>query len=357
MAEAKGKGLRDTKKRVGLHVSIKGGLPCIFEHADSQGGCAAAFFLRNQRTWRPPQLPAEKVRQEFAEQMVKHGIAANCLLPHGNYLVNLGNASADERELLAKSKACFLDEMKRCELLGIPLLNIHPGSTKGKVSIDESCSSIADAINEAHSKVKNVSVILEIMAGGGNTVGKTFEELKMIIDGVQDKGRVGVCLDTCHMFAAGYDIRTQESYNATMSKFEEVIGFQYLKAMHLNDSKAGLNSKVDRHESIGKGYVGLEAFRCLMNDSRLDGIPLVLETPCPHEDSYRDEIQLLLSLEGKTETYPPPPEAMPSKKEKKSTKAQKMSKRAASSNGDTDDEEDAFQPPAPPRKKRAKKDL
>ncbi|ELR21015.1 apurinic endonuclease (APN1) subfamily protein [Acanthamoeba castellanii str. Neff] len=209
------------------------------------------------------------------------------------------------------------------------MLNIHPGSTKGKISIAESCKVIADAINEAHSQVADVSVILEITAGGGNAVGKTFEELKMIIDGVTN---------------TGYDIRTQEAYDATMAQFEEVVGLKYLKAIHLNDSKAGLGSKVDRHENIGKGYVGLEAFRCLMNDDRMNGIPLVLETP---EGSYREEVKLLYSLEGKTEPYPPAPDA-PEKEKKKPTKKATATKRKKK---ESESEEDEQKPKSPSAKK------
>ncbi|CAG8502349.1 8010_t:CDS:2, partial [Acaulospora morrowiae] len=261
-----------------------------------QSANAFAIFLRNQRRWEAAPLDP-KVVNKFREGCAKHNYSPNCILPHGSYLINLGNPDKEKRE---KSYEAFLEDLKRCEMLGIKLYNFHPGSSVGKCTIDQSIRHIADCINKAHKETKSVVCVIENMAGSGNVVGSKFEELAEIISRVEDKSRVGICIDTCHAFAAGYDLRTSKKYEETMSEFSRKIGFQYLRGIHLNDSLTDLGSNRDRHANIGKGFLGLEPFRLIMNDSRLDGIPLILETPVEQDGDYKKEIELLYELVGKS---------------------------------------------------------
>lgn len=285
---------------IGAHISAAGGLFHAFENTRRINGAAMALFLKSQRQWEAKPLDPEVVRK-FKETAKAHNFDMSKVLPHGSYLVNMGNPDPEKRE---KSYAAFLDELKRCEELGIQLYNFHPGSTVGECTEKESIKHIAECINRAHEATKSVTVVIENMAGQGNVIGGKFEHLRDIINLVKDRSRVGVCLDTCHMFAAGYDIRSAIAYQKSMAKFDEVVGFGYLKAMHLNDSMTECGSGKDRHENIGKGKIGLKAFGHLMNDERLVGIPMVLETPlCKTrgEAVYREEIELLYSLIGKKE--------------------------------------------------------
>jgi len=213
------------------------------------------------------------------------------VLPHDSYLINLGNPDKDSLE---KSRDSFYDEMKRCELLGLDRLNFHPGSSLGKVDDETSLRLIADSINLVLDKTKGVSAVIENTAGQGSSLGYTFEHLRFIIDLIEDKDRVGICIDTCHTFVAGYDISGEKAFNETMKKFETIIGLKYLKGMHLNDSKKGLGSRVDRHENLGKGVLGLDVFRWIVHDPRFDNMPLILETP--DESLWKEEIRLLYSL-------------------------------------------------------------
>lgn len=229
--------------------------------------------------------------------MKESKIAMTSVLPHGSYLVNLGSPDS---ELQKKSRDCFLEELLRCESLGVSKHNIHPGSNKGE-STKDAIERIADAINWAHKATKSVIVVLENTAGAGNTLGRTFQELKEIIDRVDNKSRVGVCLDTCHMFAAGYDIRLPSGYAKVMDEFDKTIGFSNLQGVHINDSKAQLGSRKDRHEKLGRGYLGLTPFWCLMRDQRLNHVPFILETPEEDEYNYQDEIALLRTLEAMDE--------------------------------------------------------
>jgi deoxyribonuclease-4 len=212
-------------------------------------------------------------------------------LPHDSYLINLGHP---DDSLIEKSRAAFLDEMQRCEQLGLQLLNFHPGSHLKEISVEMCLNRIAESINIALDKTAGVCAVIENTAGQGSNVGNKFEEIRYIIDRVEDKSRVGVCIDTCHTFAAGYDLVTKEALDAVFCRFDEVIGFGYLRAMHLNDSKKGVGSKVDRHESIGVGAIGNAAFEYIMKDSRFDNIPLILETP--DEAKWADEIAYLRSV-------------------------------------------------------------
>jgi len=277
-------------KFVGAHVSTAGGIFNAPLNAKKIGAKAFALFTKNQRQWKAKPLSKEDVKK-FKENLQKVNILPKHVLPHDSYLINLGHPEEDKRR---KSIEAFIDETERCYQLGLKYLNFHPGSHLRKVSEKECLCIIADSINEIHERTKDVILVLENTAGQGSNVGYRFEHLAEIIEMVEDKSRIGVCLDTCHMFAAGYDIRTEPAYLKTMEEFDKVIGFKYLKGMHLNDAKSTLSSRVDRHQSIGKGNIGLEAFRLIMNDPRLDDIPLILETPNP--SIWADEIKLLYSL-------------------------------------------------------------
>lgn len=277
-------------KRIGAHVSITGGIENAPYNAREIGAKAFALFTKNQRRWTAKDLE-EKNILEFKRRIEEIGIEPKYILPHDSYLINLGNADEEKRN---QSFEAFVDEMKRCNELGLLYLNMHPGSHLKEISEEQSMDLIIDCINKAHELVPNVNVVLEITAGQGSNLGYTFEQLAYIINGTIDKNRIGVCLDTCHMFAAGYDIRTKDSYTKTMNSFEEIVGFKYLKGVHLNDSMVPLASKKDRHESIGKGELGLEFFELLMNDERFDDIPIVLETI--DETIWKNEIEYLYSL-------------------------------------------------------------
>lgn len=213
------------------------------------------------------------------------------VMPHDSYLINLGHP---EKDKLEKSRNAFLDEVQRCEQLGIKLLNFHPGSHLKKHSPEECLKTIAESINWALDKTEGVTAVIENTAGQGTNMGFRFEQLAEIIDSVEDKNRVGVCIDTCHAFAAGYDISNKQGFEKTFQEFDQTVGFNYLKGIHLNDSKKELGTKVDRHDSIGEGEIGLEGFRLLMQDERFDGIPMILETP--NTDNWPKEIRMLYSM-------------------------------------------------------------
>ena len=277
-------------KFVGAHVSAAGGVFNAPLNAKEIGAKAFALFTKNQRQWKAKPLTEEAVRR-FKENLKKVGIKPEHVLPHDSYLINLGSPEPEKRK---KSLEAFIDEVERCYQLGLKYLNFHPGSHLRKVSEEECLKIVADSLNEAISRTKDVVLVIENTAGQGSNVGYRFEHIARIIELVEDKSRIGVCLDTCHLFAAGYDIRTREAYERTMEEFDQIVGFKYLKGMHLNDAKSQLGSRVDRHHSIGKGNIGLDAFRFIMNDPRLDNIPLILETIDP--SIWKEEIELLYSL-------------------------------------------------------------
>ena len=262
-------------KYIGAHVCTAGGVENAPENAYKLGATAFALFTKNERYWKAPRL-TEKSIALFKERCEKYGYTPDCILPHDSYLINLGHP---EEEGLRKSRNAFLDEMQRCEQLGLSLLNFHPGSHLNGISPDSCLDRIAESINITLEKTKGVTAVIENTAGQGTNVGFAFEHLAHIIEKVEDKSRIGVCIDTCHTYAGGYDIRTAETFTETFERFEKIIGFRYLRGMHLNDSKKPLNSHVDRHECIGKGTLGSEVFRLIMRDERFDGIPLILETP------------------------------------------------------------------------------
>ena len=278
-------------KYIGAHVSASGGVENAPENAKRIGAKAFALFTKNQRQWVSAPLSENSIRL-FRQRCEDYGFAAEHILPHDSYLINLGNPDS---EALEKSRAAFLDEMQRCEQLGLKLLNFHPGSSLKKVSEEECLRTIAESINMTLDKTQGVCAVIENTAGQGSNLGYSFEQLAYIIERVEDKSRVGVCLDTCHAFAAGYDLKSESGFTETFEHFENVVGFQYLRGMHLNDSKKGLNSRVDRHELLGKGELGLDTFRMLMKDSRFDTIPLRLETP--DEEAWKDEIEMLYAMQ------------------------------------------------------------
>ncbi|WP_321515867.1 deoxyribonuclease IV [Marinifilum fragile] len=277
-------------KYIGAHVSTAGGVENAPINANKIGAKAFALFTKNQRQWNAKPL-TEKNIQEFKANCEKYGFSSEQILPHDSYLINLGHP---DPAALEKSRTAFLDEMQRCEQLGLNRLNFHPGSHLKKVSVEQCLATIAESINISLNQTKGVCAVIENTAGQGSNLGFTFEQIAEIIHQVEDKERVGVCIDTCHAFTAGYDISSAEGFQNVFDDFERIIGFNYLKGMHLNDSKKELATRVDRHEVIGKGFIGLEAFKCLMNDSRFDGIPMVLETP--DSDNWAEEIKLLYSL-------------------------------------------------------------
>ncbi len=277
-------------KFVGAHVSAAGGVFNAPLNAKEIGAKAFALFTKNQRQWRAKPLTEDAV-SKFKENLKAVGIKPEHVLPHDSYLINLGSPDPEKRR---KSLEAFIDEVERCYQLGLKYLNFHPGSHLRKVSEEECLKIVADSINEAISRTRDVVLVIENTAGQGSNVGYRFEHIARIIELVEDKSRIGVCLDTCHLFAAGYDIRTREAYERTMEEFDRVVGFKYLRGMHLNDAKSQLGSRVDRHHSIGKGNIGLDAFRFIMNDPRLDNIPLILETIDP--SIWKEEIELLYSL-------------------------------------------------------------
>ncbi|KAI1482780.1 hypothetical protein K445DRAFT_55503 [Daldinia sp. EC12] len=289
---------------IGAHVSSAGGVHNSINNAVHIGANAFALFLKSQRKWTNPPIAQEAVDgfQSLSKQH-KFEVHKHCL-PHGSYLVNLAQA---EKEKADQAYNSFLDDLKRCESLGIKLYNFHPGNTNGD-SRPAAIGRIAAQLNKAHKATSTVITVLENMAGQGNVVGSTFEDLRDIIELVEDKSRVGVCIDTCHAFAAGYDLRSPEAFEETISKFNNIVGAKYLKAFHINDSKAPLDSHRDLHANIGTGFLGLRAFHNVMNHAAFQDMPMVLETPIDRkgpdgktvEDKqiWADEIKLLESLIG-----------------------------------------------------------
>ena len=276
-------------KYIGAHVSASGGVENAPLNAKEIGANAFALFTKNQRQWVSAPLTAKSV-ELFKEHCANGGFDASYIMPHDSYLINLGNP---DEEAIQKSRAAFIDEMQRCEQLCLKMLNFHPGSHLNKVSVEECLDEIAANINLALSKTKGVTAVIENTAGQGSNVGNRFEELRYIIDRIDDKSRVGVCIDTCHTYSAGYDI--VGDYDGVFEEFDRVVGFEYLKGIHLNDTKKPLGSRVDRHESIGLGLLGMDFFKRFMKDPRFDNMPIVLETP--DESRWAEEIALLRSFE------------------------------------------------------------
>lgn len=278
-------------KYIGAHVSASGGVENAPVNAHNIGANAFALFTKNQRQWVAAPLTKNSI-EKFRENCHRYGFTPMQILPHDSYLINLGHPEEDG---LNKSREAFLDEMQRCEQLGLDRLNFHPGSHLNKIDIDSCLRRISDSINIALEKTKGVTAVIENTAGQGSNLGHTFEQIAQIIHFVEDKSRVGVCIDTCHSFAAGYDLSNEEGFRKAFDHFENIVGFKYLRGMHLNDAKKGLNSRVDRHDSIGAGVLGEQTFKILMKESRFDNMPLILETP--NEEIWRDEILQLREWE------------------------------------------------------------
>lgn len=274
-------------KYIGAHVSASGGVENAPLNAHSIGATAFALFTKNQRQWFSPELTEQSIAM-FKSRCAEYGYTAAQILPHDSYLINLGSPDV---ESLEKSRKSFIEEMHRCELLGLDRLNFHPGSHLKKISEEDCLKTIAESINIALNKTQGVAAVLENTAGQGTNVGYRFEHLRTIIDLVDDKSRVGVCIDTQHAFAAGYDLLSDEGFVEVWRHFDEVIGFEYLRGMHLNDSKKELASRVDRHETLRNGLLGANPFMRIMQDSRFDNIPLILETP--DESLWAEEIEWL----------------------------------------------------------------
>lgn len=277
-------------KYIGAHVSASGGIEKAPLNAQAIGAKSFAFFLKNQRQWQAKPYTAEQI-EAFVANCEVAGIERRHILPHASYLYNVGNGDPEKRQ---KSIDAMIDELHRCEQLGLTLLNFHPGSHLKEISEEECMEHIARSMNEALAATKGVKLVLENVAGQGTNVGYTFEQLAYIISLVEDQERVGVCIDTAHTLASGYDIRTKEDYQATWQAFEDIIGYDKLCAIHLNDSKKDLGTRVDRHESLGKGFMGSDLYPLIMSDPHLDNIPIVLETPDP--SLWAEEITYLYSI-------------------------------------------------------------
>lgn len=264
-------------KYIGAHVSASGGLENAPRNARAIGATGFALFTKNQRQWTAPSL-TDAQAETFRASMQECGYGPAAVLPHDSYLINLGHPEA---AALEKSRASFLHELQRCERLGLVLLNFHPGSHLRQISVEDSLARVAESINIALDKTRGVTAVIENTAGQGSNLGSRFEELAYIIDRVEDKSRVGVCFDTCHAFAAGYDLRTPEAFARTFGEFDRIIGLKYLRGMHLNDAMKPLGSRIDRHAPLGDGEIGIDAFRMIASDPRFDALPLILETTDP----------------------------------------------------------------------------
>lgn len=277
-------------KRIGAHVSAAGGVENAPLNALEIGADAFALFVKNQRQWSAKALEIESINK-FDENLKLANIKREHVLPHNSYLINLGHPNAEKRK---KSINAFIDEIQRANLLGLKMINFHPGSHLREISENECLENISNSINFIIVNTSDVKLVIENTAGQGSNLGYKLEHLAYLIDKTQNKQRVGVCIDTCHFFAGGYDLRSKESYKKTMSEFDKLVGYKYLSGMHLNDSKNSLGIKKDRHESIGKGTIGLEAFENIMRDENIDEIPLILETINP--EIWADEIKLLRQM-------------------------------------------------------------
>ncbi len=277
-------------KFIGAHVSAAGGVSNAPANALEIGANAFALFTKNQRQWKSQPL-TEKEIIAFKAALKDSGISPEKVLPHDSYLINLGNPDPQKRQ---KSLDAFVDELERVEQLGLSLLNFHPGSGLNEVDEDECLKLIADSMNRAMERTSSAVLVIENTSGQGSAVGYRFEHLAQLIELTDAKERVGVCIDTCHAFAAGYDLRSPEAYRKTMADFEDIVGFSRLMGMHLNDAKSAFGSRVDRHASLGQGNIGWEGFRNIMRDSRTDGIPLILETIEP--ERWAEEIRTLRSF-------------------------------------------------------------
>ncbi|MDE6194737.1 MAG: deoxyribonuclease IV [Muribaculaceae bacterium] len=277
-------------KYIGAHVSTEGGVANAPLEAIAIGAKSFALFTGSSNRWTSKAIP-EGEAHAFKENCRRGGFTADQILPHDNFLINLGSPDPQKLHMSRKS---FLEEMKRCEQLGLTMLNFHPGSHLNEIEEEKSLDLIAESINITLDQTDGVTAVLESTAGQGSNLGYRFEHLAHIIAKVEDKSRVGVCIDTCHTYSAGYDLADEEGYRKTWHDFDEIIGRSFLRAIHLNDDLRKLGSRIDRHAEIGKGTLGMEFFRRFVNDPRFDGMPIILETPNPA--IWPEEIKLLYSL-------------------------------------------------------------
>lgn len=280
-------------KYIGAHVSSAGGPENAVTAAQAIGATAFALFTRNQKAWVSKPL-TEKSIATFKQRLAESGISPDMVLPHDSYLINLGSPDLEPGGGLVKSRNAFLDEMQRAEQLGLTLVNFHPGSHLKQITPEQCLDRIAESINLTLAQTTTAVAVIENTAGQGSNLGYEWSQIRRIIDGVNDKSRVGVCVDTCHTLAGGYDLISEKGYEETWEQFDQIIGHDYLRAIHLNDSKKGVGSHVDRHESLGKGCLGEEFFVRFMKDSRFEDMPIVLETP--DESLWAEEIKWLRSL-------------------------------------------------------------
>jgi len=286
-----------SKFKFGAHVAMAGGISKAVTNAMDIGANSFALFLKSPRKWVSPDIKPEEI-EKFKSLCKEHGYNPRTdVLPHGSYFINLGNPDPEKEE---KAYGSFLDDLKRCELLDIGLYNFHPGSSLDS-DHKEAISRLAKNINNAIKETSFVKIVIENMAGHGNLIGSDLQDIRDVIDLIDDKSRVGVCIDTCHSFAAGYDISSEEKFVEFWNLFEKTIGWEFLSAIHLNDSKAPLGANRDLHQKLGYGFLGLEAFRVVANFEKLQNVPIILETPVGDEDSvYGEEINLLEWLEGRS---------------------------------------------------------
>lgn len=284
-------------KYIGAHVSTANGVANAPVNAHLIGAKAFALFTRNPSRWHSKPISDDEAAR-FKAACAEYGYAPEYILPHDSFLINLG---APDPAKLAMSRDAFLDELRRCEQLGLTMLNFHPGSHLNLVEPERCLDTIVESINQAHEVTDGIKAVVETTAGQGSNLGYDFAQIAHIINGVKDKSRIGVCVDTCHTYSAGYDLATAEGYEQTWADFDRIIGLKYLSAMHINDSKRELGSRIDRHESIGKGTLGIEFFERLMKDPRMDNIPLILETP--DEEIWGEEVALLYNLAQISDTH------------------------------------------------------
>jgi len=278
-------------KYVGAHISASGGVENAPLNAHGIGARAFAFFTKNQKQWVAPPLTHKSI-DAFRKRCDEFGFRPHQILPHDSYLINLGSP---DPEGLGRARHSFIDEMSRCVQVGLDRLNFHPGSHLGKITEEQCLDLIAESVNIALEKTNGVIAVIENTAGQGTNLGYRFEHLRHIIEKVEDKSRAGVCIDTCHAYTSGYDLSTAEGFTAVFEEFDRIVGFRYLKGMHLNESKKAFGSRVDRHDSLHKGELGDEVFSLIMNDMRFDDMPLILETP--EETLWAEEIRFLYSLQ------------------------------------------------------------
>lgn len=281
-----------SRKWIGAHVSAAGGVQNVPLNAEKIGANATALFTKNQRQWKAKPLTDENI-DGFKQGCRRVGLDAARILPHASYLINLGNP---EPSGLEKSRQAMLDEMQRCEQLGIEMLNVHPGSHKEQIPADQCLQLIADSINGLLNETESVTVVIENTAGQGSSMGFEFSHLARIIDLVEDRSRVGACIDTAHAFAAGYAIHDKKGFEQTWDEFDKKVGWEFLKGLHVNDSKKALGTRVDRHDKLGQGYIGWDTFKWIMQDSRFDEMPLILETP--NKEGWHEEIKQLRTFEA-----------------------------------------------------------